>query len=69
MDEGGNLTGHVSEITTATASQFALLPAENASGNFIKLVQRIPIKVALDPHPGRVLEGRASRWKYRIKVN
>jgi membrane fusion protein (multidrug efflux system) len=68
VDEGGDLTGRVLEITTATASQFALLPAENASGNFIKLVQRIPVKVVLDPHPGRVLKAGQS-VEIKIKVN
>ncbi len=68
VDEGENLTGNVLEVTTATAAQFALLPAENASGNFIKLVQRIPIKVGLDPHPGRVLKAGQS-VEIRIKVN
>jgi len=68
VDEGGNLTGHVSEITDATASQFALLPAENASGNYIKLVQQVPIKVALDPHPNQVLKDGQS-VEIKIKVN
>lgn len=68
VDEGGKLTGHVSEITAATASQFALLPAENASGNYIKLVQRVPIKVALDPHPDRVLRAGQS-VEIRIRVH
>lgn len=68
VDEGENLTGKVSEVTTATASQFALLPAENAAGNFIKLVQRIPIKVALDPHPGLVLKaGQSVEIKIKVK--
>lgn len=68
VDEGGKLTGRVSEITAAAASEFALLPAENASGNYIKLVQRIPIKVALDPHPGRVLRSGQS-VEIRIQVH
>ena len=68
VDEGGKLTGRVSEITAAAASEFALLPAENASGNYIKLVQRIPIKVALDPHPGRVLRAGQS-VEISIKVH
>jgi membrane fusion protein, multidrug efflux system len=68
VDEGGSLTGQVLEITAATASQFALLPAENASGNFIKLVQRIPIKISLDPHPDRVLKAGQS-VEIKIKVN
>lgn len=68
VDEGGDLTGKVSEITAATAAQFALLPAENASGNYIKLVQRVPIKITLDPHPGRVLkDGQSVEIKIRVK--
>ncbi len=55
VDEGGNLTGKVSEIRQAVAAQFALIPADNGSGNFTKQVQRVAIKVVLDPHPGRVL--------------
>ena len=67
IDEGGALTGKVLEITAATASQFSLLPAENASGNFTKLVQKMPIKIAIDPHPNRVLKVGQS-VTVRIKV-
>ena len=67
VDEGGRLTGKISEITDASASQFALIPAENASGNYIKLVQRIPVKVALDGHPDRVLKAGQS-VEIKIKV-
>ena len=56
LDSGGDLTGKVSEITSASESQFSLIPMENPSGNFIKLVQRIPLKVALDPHPDASLK-------------
>lgn len=56
VDEGGDLTGKVSEITDAAESQFSLIPMENPSGNFIKLVQRIPIKITLDDHPNRPLK-------------
>ena len=68
VDEGGKLTGRVSEITSAVASEFALLPAENASGNYIKLVQRVPVKVALDPHPEKLLRAGQS-VEIRIKVH
>jgi membrane fusion protein, multidrug efflux system len=51
IDEGGSLTGRVQEITAATASQFSLIPAENAAGNYTKIVQKIPIKIVLDQHP------------------
>ncbi len=46
------LHGKVEEISPASGSQFALLPPDNATGNFTKVVQRIPVKIVLDPnHP------------------
>jgi membrane fusion protein, multidrug efflux system len=51
IDAGGTLTGRVQEITAATAAQFSLIPAENAAGNFTKVVQKIPLKIVLDQHP------------------
>lgn len=48
IDEGGDYSGKVSEIRTATTATFALIPSDNASGNFTKLVQRIPVKITLD---------------------
>ncbi|MBF6025171.1 HlyD family secretion protein [Lysobacter niastensis] len=43
------LNGHVQEISPAAGSEFALLPADNATGNFVKIAQRIPVKVSIDP--------------------
>jgi membrane fusion protein, multidrug efflux system len=40
--------GHVESIGGATASKFSLLPPENATGNFVKVVQRIPVKIILE---------------------
>jgi membrane fusion protein (multidrug efflux system) len=49
---GTVLHGKVVEIAPASGSQFALLPPDNATGNFTKVVQRIPVKIALDAgHP------------------
>jgi membrane fusion protein (multidrug efflux system) len=45
------LRGHVEEISPASGSQFALLPPDNATGNYTKIVQRIPVKIVLDPNP------------------
>src|SRR5215469_4626494 len=50
------LHGRVEEIAPASGSQTALLPPDNATGNFTKVVQRIPVKIALDP--GHPLQGR-----------
>lgn len=45
---GKTWQGHVSGITPATGSEFSLLPAQNSSGNWIKVVQRIQVNIALD---------------------
>ena len=45
---GQVIHGKVIEIAPASGSQFALLPPDNATGNFTKVVQRIPVKIALD---------------------
>jgi membrane fusion protein (multidrug efflux system) len=42
------LKGHVEEIAPASGSQFSLLPPDNATGNFTKIVQRIPVKIVLE---------------------
>ena len=42
--------GYVESIAPASGQQFALLPPDNATGNFTKIVQRIPVKIALDEH-------------------
>jgi membrane fusion protein (multidrug efflux system) len=44
------LTGHVENWSPATGSTFALLPPDNATGNFTKVVQRVPVKIVLDRH-------------------
>ena len=45
------LTGTVESISPGTGAVFSLLPPENATGNFVKIVQRVPVKIALDPLP------------------
>jgi membrane fusion protein (multidrug efflux system) len=44
--------GHVEAISQGTGSAFSVLPAENASGNWVKVVQRIPVRVKVDQCPG-----------------
>ena len=43
------LTGRIESLSPASGSQFSLLPPDNATGNFTKVVQRIPVKIELDP--------------------
>lgn len=50
IDEGGKLKGKVVDVRRAAASVFALIPSDNASGNFVKVEQRIPIKIELEPN-------------------
>jgi membrane fusion protein (multidrug efflux system) len=45
---GRHYTGHVDSIAAATGATFSLLPADNASGNFVKVVQRVPVKIVID---------------------
>ncbi len=45
------LTGHVDSWSPGSGSTFALLPPDNATGNFTKVVQRIPVKIVLDDNP------------------
>ncbi len=48
---GRTFDGHVDSIAAATGAKLSLLPPENATGNFVKIVQRIPVKIALDRAP------------------
>jgi membrane fusion protein (multidrug efflux system) len=45
---GKNFHGTVVSLAPATGAQFSVLPAENATGNFTKIVQRVPVRIALD---------------------
>ena len=57
---GVSLKGKVDQVAPASGSQFALLPPDNATGNFTKIVQRVPVKIVLDsgqPTVGRLRPG------------
>jgi membrane fusion protein (multidrug efflux system) len=47
---GVRLKGHVDSLSPASGLEFALLPPDNATGNFTKIVQRVPVKIVLDDH-------------------
>jgi membrane fusion protein (multidrug efflux system) len=51
---GRSFEGRVDSVAGATGSKLSLLPPENATGNFVKIVQRIPVKIALDDIPAGV---------------
>jgi len=48
-------TGHVESVGAGTGSEFAILPAQNANGNWVKVAQRVPIRIAFDGRPSRPL--------------
>ncbi len=48
---GKTFSGHVDSIAGATGAVLSLLPPENATGNYVKVVQRVPVKIVLDPMP------------------
>jgi membrane fusion protein (multidrug efflux system) len=54
---GKEFSGHIDSIAAATGAKFSLLPPENATGNYVKVVQRVPVKIVFDPgqDPNRLL--------------
>ena len=49
------LNGHVDSIGAGTGAEFSLLPAQNATGNWVKVVQRVPVRIAIDSRSNRPL--------------
>jgi membrane fusion protein (multidrug efflux system) len=50
---GVQFKAHVESIGAGTGSEFSLLPAQNANGNWVKVTQRVPVRVAFDGHPSK----------------
>ena len=48
---GRSLPGHVDSLQAGSGTAFSLLPAENATGNYVKVVQRVPVKITFDQRP------------------
>lgn len=68
IDEGGTLEGKISEVRASVASQFALIPSDSGAGNFTKVVQRVPIKIAITDKLGLALRAGQS-VEIKIKVH
>jgi len=45
------LHGHIDSIQSGSGARFSLLPPENATGNYVKVVQRVPVKILVDDAP------------------
>lgn len=50
--DGATMTGQVERISPATGSEFSILPADNATGNYVKIAQRIPVRIRIDQGQG-----------------
>ncbi|MGO8836381.1 MAG: HlyD family secretion protein [Limisphaerales bacterium] len=67
---GHKFKGHVESIQSGAGARFSLFPPENATGNYIKVVQRVPVKILLDDMPGNELAlgpGMSVVPKVRVK--
>ncbi len=64
--------GRVDSVSPASGAQFALLPPDNATGNFTKIVQRVPVKIVLDPqsiqgYESRIVPGMSAEVSVEVK--
>lgn len=50
---GQKFDAHIQSVGAGTGSEFSLLPAQNANGNWVKVTQRVPIRIAFDEHPAK----------------
>lgn len=65
---GVALRGHVQSIGAGTGATFSVLPAQNASGNWVKVTQRIPVRIALDePSPRPLIAGMSAEVKVDVR--
>jgi membrane fusion protein (multidrug efflux system) len=67
---GKDFEGTIESLSAATGSKFALLPPDNATGNFVKVVQRIPVKIIMDKNQNKDFPLRAGmNVKAVVKVS
>jgi membrane fusion protein (multidrug efflux system) len=63
------IRGHVASVQPGSGTAFSLLPAENATGNWVKIVQRVPVKVVMDNPPPDVALGPGMSTEISVRVN
>ncbi len=61
--------GHVASVQPGSGTAFSLLPAENATGNWVKIVQRVPVKIVMDNPPTDVALGPGMSVEANVRVN
>jgi membrane fusion protein (multidrug efflux system) len=65
---GVDFHGHVVSLQNGSGTAFSLLPAENATGNFVKVVQRVPVKIAIDNPPRDLVLGPGLSVVPKVRV-
>jgi membrane fusion protein (multidrug efflux system) len=63
------VVGHVASVQPGSGTAFSLLPAENATGNYVKIVQRVPVKIVLDNLPTDVALGPGMSVEPTVRVD
>lgn len=65
---GLHLKGHVASIGAGTGSEFSVLPAQNATGNWVKVTQRVPVRIAIDEtSPRRLIAGLSANVRVDVR--
>ena len=63
------IEGHVASVQPGSGTAFSLLPAENATGNWVKIVQRVPVKIVMDNPPTDVALGPGMSTEVSVRVD
>jgi membrane fusion protein (multidrug efflux system) len=66
---GRTIRGHVDSVQPGSGTAFSLLPAQNATGNYVKIVQRVPVKIVMDNPPKDVALGPGMSVVPTVRVN
>ena len=61
--------GHVASVQPGSGTAFSLLPAQNATGNYVKIVQRVPVKIVMDNPPADVALGPGMSVVPTVRIN
>jgi len=66
---GRAIRGHVDSIQPGSGTAFSLLPAQNATGNYVKIVQRVPVKIIMDNPPTELALGPGMSVVPTVRTN
>ncbi|MHC2331432.1 HlyD family secretion protein [Bradyrhizobium sp. USDA 4454] len=66
---GRTIQGHVESVQPGSGTAFSLLPAQNATGNYVKIVQRVPVKIVMDNPPTEVALGPGMSVVPTVRIN